>query len=304
MIYSNNGWDPLKEIVVGSATNAHWPTFCPIFRKQEEQTEWKETLVPKGLVPQQVVDEANEDLENLSNVLISLGVKVYRPTDLNFESFDGMYNYCPRDRILIVGDMVISAPMLYPTRSHELSALNHIFSSVVSCDDPNAIFDAANICRINNDLLFLESRSGNIEGANWLQKKLGNKYRVHVLKNTYNGVHIDSTIVPIREGLVVLNSTRINSSNIPTIFKNWDIIWVGDEDVASQSFYNYPYASKFIALNVLSVNPNLVICDPKQSYLRFELERHNVETIGVDLRHSRTLGGGHHCVTLDLLRTS
>ena len=33
-----------------------------------------------------------------------------------------------------------------------------------------------------------------------------------------------------------------------------------------------------------------------------ELEKRNVKTIGIELRHSRTLGGGHHCVTLDLER--
>ena len=64
----------------------------------------------------------------------------------------------------------------------------------------------------------------------------------------------------------------------------------------------YPYASKYIALNFLTINPNLIICDPHQFYLRTELEKYNVESIGIELRHSRTLGGGHHCVTLDLVR--
>ena len=50
------------------------------------------------------------------------------------------------------------------------------------------------------------------------------------------------------------------------------------------------------------INPDLAIIDPKQETLRKKLDAHGVESIGVDLTESRTLGGGHHCVTLDTLR--
>jgi N-dimethylarginine dimethylaminohydrolase len=302
MIRSNNEWDTLKEVVVGSATNAHWPVLCHTFRKQEVLTSWKESPVPAGPVQNYIIDEANEDLDNFTAVLTNLGITVYRPCDLDFQSFDGMYNYCPRDRVLIVGDTVIDAPMLYPTRKKEIDALSSFIGDPISCNDPNIVFDAANICRLGNDLLYLVSESGNYEGARWLQDTLGGQYQVHILDNIYNGVHIDSTISPIREGLVVLNADRINNNNLPTIFESWDKIWIAGDDIIPQSFVNYPYASKYIALNFLTINSNLVICDPFQTHLRKQLEKYQVDSIGVDLRHSRTLGGGHHCVTLDLMR--
>lgn len=303
MIYSNNEWDPLKRIVVGSATNAHWPTHCEIFRQQENTTRWKKTPVPKGNVDQKIIAEANQDLDKLCSVLTSLNISVERPIDLDFKSFDGMYNYCPRDRLLIIGEKVINAPMLYPTRKNEITALEHLIDrDIIICEDHDAVFDAANICRLGKDLLFLISESGNLEGAKWLQKILGTEYKVHILDDIYSGVHIDSTISPVREGLVVLNGDRINNQNLPEIFKSWDKIYITSENIIEQCFVNYPYASKYIALNFLTVNPNLVICDPKQTYLKEELNKKNVDTIGVDLRHSRTLGGGHHCVTLDLER--
>jgi len=303
MIYSQNEWSPLKKIIVGSATNAHWPKKCGVFRHQEKTTKWRESPVPAGCVEQNIIDEANLDLQNLSDTLENLNVRVKRPKDLNFESFDGMYNYCPRDRLLIVGNKVIDAPMLYPTRKKEIEALQHLLDSdIISCNKKNAVFDAANICRLGKDLLYLVSESGNIAGAKWLQRILGSKFKVHILDNIYSGVHIDSTISPIREGLVVLNGDRINSTNLPSVFKNWDKIYIKSGQIIAQNFINYPYASHYIALNFLTVNPNLVICDPAQTYLRHELDKKNVETIGVELRHSRTLGGGHHCVTLDLER--
>lgn len=303
MINSHNEWNNLKRVIVGTATNAHWPSKCPVFRSQEQTTLWKESPVPSGPVDQKIINEANEDLDNFANALEKLGVVVERPKDLDFQGFDGMYNYCPRDRLLVLGDKVIDAPMLYPTRQKEILALEHLIDSdIITCDDPNARFDAANICRIGNDLLYLISESGNLAGARWLQKILGTTYRVHILDNIYSGVHIDSTISPVREGLVVLNSDRINENNLPEVFKKWDKVYISGDEIVPQDFVEYPYASKYIALNFLAVTPDTVICDPNQQLLREKLLEKGIDTIGVNLRHSRTLGGGHHCVTLDLER--
>ena len=301
MLNSCNEWGTLKEIILGTATNAHWPVNCPSFRNLEKTTSWKETPVPSGPIDKKIIDETNYDLEKFKETLESLLVKVHRPSDLDFQTFDGMYNYCPRDRILVVGSTAIDAPMLYPTRLKELEAIIDFIPDVIKCQDPEVVFDAANICRLGNDLLYLVSESGNKKGAEWLQSVLPD-HRIHRLDNIYSGVHIDSTISPVREGLVVLNGDRINHNNLPIIFKSWDKIWVTGDDVFPQGFTNYPYASKYIALNFLTINPNLIICDPHQLYLRKELEKYNVESIGIELRHSRTLGGGHHCVTLDLVR--
>lgn len=302
MLNSYNEWGALKEIILGTTTNAHWPVNCPSFRNLEKTTSWKETPVPSGPVDKKIIDETNYDLEKFQEALESLSITVHRPKDLDFQSFDGMYNYCPRDRVLIIGNKAIDAPMLYPTRLKELEAIiDFIPDNIIKCEDPDVIFDAANVCRLGNDLLYLVSESGTKKGAEWLQSILPD-YRIHVLDNIYSGIHIDSTISPVREGLVVLNGDRINHNNLPTIFKSWDKIWVTGDDIIPQGFTNYPYASKYIALNFLTVNPNLIICDPHQLYLRKELEKYNVESIGIELRHSRTLGGGHHCVTLDLVR--
>lgn len=302
MINSRNEWDPLKEVILGTATNAHWPVNCNKFRNLENTTAWKESPVPAGPVDKKIVEETNEDLDKFKECLESLSIIVHRPIDLDFQSFDGMYNYCPRDRVLIVGNQIVDAPMLYPTREKEIESIEYLFDSApIKSVNKSAIFDAANICRLGEDLLYLISESGNLQGAKWLQEVLP-EYKIHILDNIYRGVHIDSTITPIREGLVVLNADRINQDNIPNILKTWDKIWITGNDIVPQGFIGYPYASKYIALNFLTINPYLVICDPNQTYLRNELSKHGVESIGIELRHSRTLGGGHHCVTLDLVR--
>jgi N-dimethylarginine dimethylaminohydrolase len=55
-------------------------------------------------------------------------------------------------------------------------------------------------------------------------------------------------------------------------------------------------------MNMLVVDPETVIVDKHQTNLMNMLELYNFTVIPLELRHSRTLGGGFHCVTLDLVR--
>ena len=303
MIQTYNEWDPLKKIVVGSATHANWPVTDPVFSTESERTLWKETPVPRGPVPQRIIEEANEDLDTLATTLMSLGVDVVRPEELNFQTHDGMYNYCPRDRLLVFGDTVIDPPMLYPCRDMELQCYQNILKDVdvISMPrDQGLVLDAANILRIGkNKMLYLESASGNRAAYYWLLANLPTNTSIE-LCNFYAGVHIDSTIMPLREGLVLLNGSRVTKDKIPGAFKDWECIFV--DDVVAQDFYQYPYASKWIAMNMLVVNPSTVIVDAAQHQLIELLVYKGFTVIPRTLRHSRTLGGGFHCVTLDLWR--
>lgn len=300
-ISSWNEWDPLQEIVVGTATNANWPQHDTVFRSEAETTLWKDTPLPKGPVPQWIIDETNEDLEGLCDILRQANVVVHRPTDLDFVARDGMYNYCPRDRLLIAGDTIVDTNMHYPCRNMETEALQAVLAGNTVLEmprEPEFVLDAANVCRLNDTLLYLESASGNRAAAIWLAANLPG-WTVETC-NFYAGVHIDSTVVPLREGLVLLNAARVNEDNCPQVFKTWDKIYV--DEVVAQDFYQYPYASKWIAMNMLVVDPHTVIVDRYQTELIKKLEQWSFTVIPSELRHSRTLGGGFHCVTLDTRR--
>ena len=164
--------------------------------------------------------------------------------------------------------------------------------------DQGMVLDAANICRLGDTWLFLESYSGNRAAYDWLVKQFPN---INIeLCNFYAGVHIDSTIVPLRDGLVLLNKSRVNADNCPRAFDGWDKIYIND--VVAQDFYEYPYASKWIGLNMLALDPHTVIADAAQTDLHRVLKVHGIDVIALTLSHSRTLGGGFHCVTLDTWR--
>jgi glycine amidinotransferase/scyllo-inosamine-4-phosphate amidinotransferase 1 len=273
-----------------------------VFALESKKTLWKETPVPAGPVPAWIVDQAEAELDELAHKLTDLGVEVHRPTEINFVKLGGMYNYCPRDRLLVAGTSIVDPAMLYPCRDMELAAYYNI---VYACErylhmprNEGMILDAANICRLGDTWLYLESASGNRKAYEWLCDQFPNV--TIELCNFYAGVHIDSTITPLREGLVLVNAARVTPDTLPKALKNWEVLYV--DNVEEQGFYQYPFASKWIALNMLVVDPNTVIMDQDQTVLRREIERYGITVIPHKLSHSRTLGGGFHCVTLDLWR--
>jgi len=303
MISSRNEWDPVREIVVGSATGANWPSTDPVFSQESTKTTWTETPVPSGAVPQWIIDEANWDLDQLAAELVGRGAIVRRPRPRDFVATQGMYNYCPRDRLLIAGDTIVDCAMMYPCRDQEIDCLESVTGQTSRIlhmpRDQGLVLDAANICRLGDTWLFLESASGNLAAYQWLCAQFPD---INIeLCNFYAGVHIDSTIVPINQGLVMVNSSRVNKYTLPKVLQtDWEIIWI--DDVVPQGFYQYPYASKWIAMNMLVLDPTTVIVDSNQPRLMDLLDLHGIDVVPMCLRHSRTLGGGFHCVTLDLWR--
>lgn len=304
MINSINEWDPLEAIVVGEASHANWPSKDPVFATESERTLWTETPVPSGPVPQWIVDEANRELDILSETIVRYGATVYRPKPQDYVALGGMYNYCPRDRLLIAGDTVVDCNMMYPARNQEIKSYYRLLEDAKTIltmpRDQGMVLDAANICRLGDTWLFLESASGNRAAYDWLVRKFPN---INIeLCNFYAGVHIDSTIVPLREGKVLLNASRVNEENCPKAFKDWERLYLTDLAIVEQPFYQYPYASKWIGMNMLVLDPETVILDASQTQLINILNSQGISTIPLTLSHSRTLGGGFHCVTLDTRR--
>lgn len=336
----NNDWDSLKEVIVGVADYANIPD-PNISILKCQFPEYQESYVKQhsGFYPQQIIDEQNEDLETLSDTLKSLGVIVHRPNikyaekEIISPTWKGKNwsYYSPRDITLIVGDTIIETPSPIWNRQFESWAYRDIFfklfnegykwikspiplltednykddtKGIPSLNNNEILFEAANCVRVNNDILYQVSNTGNSLGAKWLQRILGEKYTVHETKNLYSYAHLDSTIIPLKEGLVLYNASRVTEENEPEIFKSWDKIWI-DECVSKKLSPGLPWgASEWIGLNLLSINEKLAIVDKKQTQVITKLKNQGVEVIPLELRHDRLLAGGFHCVTLDLKRVS
>lgn len=301
-IHSRNEWDPLKSIIVGTAAHANWPSDDPVWKEEKRHTAWNQSDPPSGPVPDWIIQETEEDLSELCDILRTAGVTVHRPAKIDYQESDGFSGYCPRDRVLIAGDVVVDVAMMFPSRDQEIMGLQLLMHPevphITMPRDQGLICDAANICRLDDHWLFLQSRSGNTKAAAWLAETFPGT-KIHVC-HFYQGVHIDSTVLPLREGVVMLNASRVTPDTVPEPLKNWHKIWI--TDCVAQDFYQYPFASKWIGMNCLSISPDTVIVDAAQTEIIKTLEQQHFTVIPHTLRHARTLGGGHHCVTLDLWR--
>ena len=340
-VHSHNDWDPLEEIIVGIADHAMLPTinksthsFCYAGEKFDDIKNLE------GPHDSRVIDEANEDLDGLADTLKKLGVKVKRPKPLDHTvefstpewKTTGWYTYCPRDLLLPLDNMIIECPSPMRSRYFETRAYYDFLyewmqqgtkwicapkpilrDESYQLDDlieptllnNEIVFDAPNIVRLGTDLLYQVSNSGNKLGYQWLQSIVGNKYKIHLAEKYYSFSHFDSTVLPLRPGLVLFNGDRCTPDWYPPIFKDWDkIFFPGDKviDVGSNLANGVSPCSKYIGLNFLSVNEKLIICDENQIELRRELDKWGIDTIGLPMRQARTLSGGFHCVTLDVKR--
>lgn len=317
---SRNEWDPLKKVIVGVADYARIPEMDRSLRFVNYADKQDVTDIPSGPYPQQVIEEANEDLETFVKFLESQKIEVVRP---NREQTD-YYNFCPRDCIFSHGDVSIATPMPLHSRKNNWKSFAHHFDNLVhipcsgedelynenclsnkdilSLTESSPAFDAANIIKANDDLLYLVSNTGNVKGAELLQSLVRPEVKVHLLQGVYSYVHIDSTIAFLREGLVMVNPSRVKSKDVlPEPFRSWDVIFA-PEPYDTGYYPGYNNASPWGNLNLISINPNLVVLEEHQHETRKELEKYGIESVMLPWRHGRTLAGFFHCVTLDLDR--
>ena len=104
---------------------------------------------------------------------------------------------------------------------------------------------------------------------------------------------------------MLCNPARVNDDTLPAILKQWDIIYSPPMEGADQ--YDADYRSKsigseWIGMNLFSISPDLVAVDQDQTALIKLLEKHGLDVAPLKIRHSKMLGGGFHCVTLDIRR--
>lgn len=341
-VASDDEFSPLAEAVVGTAAGARIPDLdrSAWLNLYPDLTGNELAGVRTGTFPPQVIQESEEDLDALAAVLDGLGVTVHRPAPVDHDRefatphwrAAGFGSYCPRDLALIVGNAIIQAPSPARARMFELAGLRGLFQQAmlsgaawIAAPQPELrddmfplgpgghpllgeaepAFEAANVLRCGRDLYYLVSGSGNETGRRWLQSALSalGDYQVHPLRGVYPYTHIDSTISLLRPGLALLNPERITSASmLPYPLRSWEHLWCPPM-TSAPPVAPHPLSSEWLGMNLLMVRPDLAVVDAGQRDLITALNRHGIDVIPHRLRHGRVLGGGIHCVTLDLRRT-
>ncbi|HLZ09515.1 MAG TPA: inosamine-phosphate amidinotransferase 1, partial [Chloroflexota bacterium] len=165
------------------------------------------------------------------------------------------------------------------------------------------VFDGAQCIRLGRDVLVNVANRNHELGYSWLVRHFGEEFTFHKLDRMADS-HIDSILAPLRPGLMILRSEAYRDL-LPESMRGWDAIYcpeVSESRFPDYGEHGFNLASRFIDLNVLSLDENTVVANSLCPELLRALERRGIDIIPVRHRHRRLFSGGFHCFTLDCVR--
>jgi glycine amidinotransferase len=258
----------------------------------------------------------------------------------DFEVFYGNSYACPRDVLLVIGDQIIEAPMSHRGRFFEYRGYRRIlreyFASgaqwvaapkTLMCEetyrrdfatqrapfDPrehhildtlDPCFDAACFARLGRDIFWQPDLVSNDQGFEWLRRQLGPAYRLHRVESGDRcPQHIDTTLVPLRPGIVLANPERpIKGDGLDIFLRNgWRVLYpppsvrVGLPAPCRE-------VSNWISMNVLVLDQHTVIVEQAEDPFADFLQQLDFRVLRCPFDKVYKFGGGFHCCTVDVRR--
>ncbi len=242
---------------------------------------------------------------------------------------------CPRDGFLVIGDEIIEAPMAWRTRQMEAMAYRSLFKEyfragarwtsaprpeladelfnadyrlpepgesmrfVVNEYEP--VFDAADFVRCGKDLFVTRSNVTNESGIMWLERHLGDRFRIHRIESRCRQpMHIDSTFMPLAPGKVLVNPEFVDVERLPKILDSWDVLIAPQPDPIPNPILSM--CSSWLSINVLMLDEKRVMVESSQTSMIKALQDWGFEPIPCPFRNYAPFGGSFHCATLDIRR--
>lgn len=271
----------------------------------------------------------------------------------DFECQSGLYAAMPRDVLIVVGNEIIEAPMAWRSRWFEYRAYrklikeyfregakwtaapkpqmsDELYVDLEGKDQPGdwattefePIFDAAEFMRFGKDIFTQRSGVTNYTGIQWMQRNLGDDYRIHILdfQTGPDTMHLDADFVPLAPGKLLLNPDRpcttgpLHSTftykgksldlHLPEMFKGWEIFQAATPELSPAKNPLY-FTSPWIATaNVLSIDENRVLVEAHETECIKAFKAWGFTPVPVPLRNFMALGGSFHCATVDVRRQS
>jgi glycine amidinotransferase len=233
----------------------------------------------------------------------------------------GFCNACPRDSMLVIGDEIIETPMAWPCRYFETQSYRPILMDYFrrgarwtaaprprltdALFDPGyrlpehgepiatiltelePVFDAADFVRCGCDLFVTRSNVTNAMGIEWLRRHLGPIYRIHEVESRCpNPMHIDTTLLPLRPGKLLVNPEYIDINHLPDISRKWDILIAPEPDPIDDLMLRVTsLCGKWLNMNVLMIDERRVVVDPHHTGMLRALESWGFEPIPCPFLH-------------------
>ena len=345
-VWSCNEWDPLEEVIVGTVKNAIVPEWnVALGSATPSHSKWFFDKYGNKSFPTEMLEKAEIELDNLSKVLQDLGVVVKRPKPIDFSiktktpwwESTGLYAAMPRDVMMVIGDIIVEAPMAWRSRYFEIYAFrdliedyfrdgarwlaapkgsmnNEFYNQDFDPEnaEPNGIrqfaisekevaFDAADFVRFGKDIFVQKSGVTNSMGIEWVRRHIGDEYTIHELSfDEEHPLHIDTSIVPLCPGKLMINPSWVKREHLPAMFDSWEII-DAPEPVMPYDKGLY-FSSDWLTMNFLSVDEKKIIVEENETPLIKLLEQHGFEPIPIPFRNFYPFGGAVHCATADIRR--
>jgi glycine amidinotransferase len=259
----------------------------------------------------------------------------------DFEVPCGNSHTCPRDVLLVLGEEIIVAPMSQRARFFEYRAYRSILVDYLrrgarwtaaprprldDCTyhqnyskaadevfdaernpfltDAEPCFDAASFVRMGTDIFYQPDVVTNDLGAQWLQRHLGYEYRVWRMPFSDRRVpqHVDTTFVPLRPGLAMVNPERPCDRETRDWFRghHWELV-DAPASIRDVEYYS-PEVSNWISMNVLSLDPDTVLVEEQEQPIIRLLESLGMTVVTCPFESVYSFGGGFHCCTTDVRR--
>lgn len=356
IVNSWNEWDPLKHVIVGRADGTM--VQAPEIAVQRTWPDHGFPLGTYGPMPKEMEAKANEQLDNFAKILENRGIRVDRPTPVDFSQEvrtpdwkqESMFGCMPpRDLLLTVGNEILEATMSFRSRWFEYLCYRPLLEQYYKEDskfrweaapkprltertykkdfykewnslseeeqwelaeksdwiitEKEPLFDAADIARLGRDLFVQKSMVTNDGGISWLRRHFP-KHRIHKVR--YKELlpwHIDSTLIPLRPGLVLINPFRtpLEKAQGELFEKNgWEVV----EPPKSVLKEKMPmcFCSIWLNMNCLVLDPKTVCIEASETPMMELVDKYGFEVIPVPFYNVASFGGGLHCATADVYR--
>ena len=335
-VYVDYEYGDLKEVIVGlpygmsPSLEAKWfadalkvlPKDEADYARKTAGMLWTEMINPEtGKSETKMLEEENQAF---IAILKSLGVKVFRPTEITVDFIkqyygadvllNGFSQDFPRDNMAVIGSNVIEFNLRTPIRKVDISGFRDILSE--KCSDATVKWFSMPHTELlkpaRKDTPFLEggdvivlgktvlvgntlnpSVGSNEAGYQWLKNILGDQYKVKRVRLIESVLHLDCVLSVPRRGLAIICEEAF-VDGLPKELKGWDLIRVSLADVQRLAVNGVPVNSQNYILSYNRHNDNRTI--------QAELEKRGIKVHRVFFGTHNGQGGSLRCATQPLKR--
>ncbi len=260
VVNSWNEWSPLKHVIVGVADGCMIPPSEPALdAKVPEDSDMKGQWGPRM---QDTVDQANEQLNYFAKVLQKRGVRVDRPSPIDFSApvstpdwENGSSFGCmpPRDVILTVGSEMLEATMSYRSRFFEYLCYRPLLQRYYN-EDPKMRHESAPKPRLTDADYhpdYLSDKIGNTKRLEWAAAK-------HFVTTEEEPLFDAADVLRFGKDLIVQHGFTTNMKGIDWLQRHFP-----DHRVRAVNFPGDPYPIHIDA-TFTPIRPGLIINNPER----------------------------------------